>query len=386
MECRQDVERPACITTLSVVTSKNLDELTLKVLFVVPYPIEAPSTRYRVYQYLPYLAQNGVEATVSRFIDSSDFFRRLYQPGQVVAKAAYFAERTLRRLLDLTRVRHFDAIFIQREALPVGPAFFELLAARSGAPLLFDFDDAIYLPHSSEANRWVSWLKQPGKTATIVHHSRQVIVGNRVLYDYAHQYNEQVTIIPSSVDATRYPLRDEAQVRPDVVTLGWVGSGSNLSYLHQIAPALRGLSQTHKVRVEVVGGTIALEGIDVHCRPWQLANEISDLHSFDIGLMPLPDNPWTQGKGGFKAIQYMGVGLPVVASPVGINTEIISDGVNGCLADSNDEWLGALTQLVEDAALRRRLGQAGRATVAAHYSTQVNGPRLLEVLRKSVDK
>lgn len=360
----------------------------MNVLFVVPYPIEAPSTRYRVYQYLPYLEANGIAPTVSRFIDSSDFFRRLYQPGGVAAKAAYFGERIISRLLDLTRVGRFDAVFIQREALPIGPALFETLAAKLGAPLIFDFDDAIYLPHASDANRWVSWLKQPGKTAAIVRHSRQVIVGNGVLAAYAQQYNPQVTIIPSSIDATLYPVRAIEQARPDVITLGWVGSGSNLSYLHQIAPALRQLSQSHRVRVEVVGGTIALEGIEVHCRPWQLANEISDLHSFDIGLMPLPDNPWTQGKGGFKAIQYMGVGLPVVASPVGINTEIIKDGVNGCLAASTAEWLGALTRLVEDAALRRRLGEAGRATVVERYSTQVNGPRLLAVLEKCrlVDK
>lgn len=353
----------------------------MNVLFVLPYPIEAPSTRYRVYQYLPYLAANGINAVVSRFIDSSAFFWRLYRPGGVVTKATYFARRTLHRLLDLTRVRQFDAIFIQREALPIGPAFFETLTARLGCPIIYDFDDAIYLPRASAANRWVSWLKQPAKTAEIIRRSQRIIVGNRVLYDYARQYNEAVTVIPSSIDMAAYPIRPHQPAQADEVTLGWVGSGSNLEYLHDLAPALRQLSQNHTIRIEVVGGKIELAGLTVHCRPWQLKNEISDLHGFDIGLMPLPDTPWTRGKGGFKAIQYMGVGLPVVASPVGINTEIIQHGVNGLLASSTEEWVAALTHLVEDARLRRRLGQAGRATVAAHYSTQVNGPRLLQVLQ-----
>lgn len=353
----------------------------MNVLFVVPYPIEAPSTRYRVYQYLPYLAEHGINAEVSRFIDSSAFFKRLYQPGGVATKAIYFVQRTLHRLLDLTRVRRYDAVFIQREALPIGPALFEVLTARLGCPIIYDFDDAIYLPHASSANRWVSWLKQPAKTADIIRHSRHVIVGNQALYDYAHQHNSAITIIPSSINLAAYPPRAHAQAQPDVITLGWVGSGSNLDYLRVIAPALRQLSQSHAIRIEVVGGQIELDGLTLDCRPWQLANEISDLHGFDIGLMPLPDTPWTRGKGGFKAIQYMGVGLPVVASPVGINTEIIHHGVNGFLANTTEEWLAALTQLVEDAALRQRLGDAGRATVAARYSTEVNGPRLLQVLQ-----
>lgn len=351
----------------------------MKVLFVVPYPIEAPSTRYRVYQYLPYFAANGVEAVVSRFIDSSAFFRQLYRPGKIVYKAAYFATRTLRRLLDLTRVNRFDAIFIQREALPMGPALFERLAARQHVPLIFDFDDAIYLPHASAANRWISWVKQPQKTAQIIELSRYVIAGNQVLYNYAKRYNQHVTVIPSSIDLMAYPLRSKAQAQPNLVTLGWVGSSSNIDYLHQIAPVLQHLSATYAVTVSVIGGEITLPGVNLTCRPWRLENEISDLHSFDIGLMPLPDNEWTRGKGGFKAIQYMGVGLPVVTSPVGINTTLVTPGVNGFLATTPDEWLAALTALIEDAALRQRLGLAGRATVEDQYSVQVNAPKLLEV-------
>jgi glycosyltransferase involved in cell wall biosynthesis len=353
----------------------------MDVLFVVPYPIEAPSTRYRVYQYLPYLQANGINPTVSRFIASSAFFQRLYQPGAVAYKAAYFLGQTLRRLLDLTRVRRFDAVFIQREALPVGPALFELITAKLGCPVIYDFDDAIYLPRSSAANRWVSWLKQPGKTADIVRHSTQVIVGNRILQEYARQYNRAVTIIPSSIDPTVYTLRPNAPAAATPVTIGWVGSGTNLTYVADLAPVLRTIGEQSAIQVQIVGGFVALPGVNAICRPWRLENEIADLHSFDIGIMPLSDDPWTRGKGGFKAIQYMGVGLPVVASPVGINTEIIIEGVSGFLAETAEEWQRALSTLVRDAALRRRFGCAGRATVEAAYSTTVNAPKLLQVIQ-----
>ncbi|MEZ4677695.1 MAG: glycosyltransferase family 4 protein [Caldilineaceae bacterium] len=257
----------------------------------------------------------------------------------------------------------------------------ERLTAQLGCPVIYDFDDAIYLPRSSKANRWVSWLKQPGKTADIVRLSKHVIVGNRVLHEYAAQYNSTVTIIPSSVDMATYTMRPQSSPSTAPVTIGWVGSGTNLEYLEALAPILQTIGETFAVQVRIVGGTVALPGVMVTCQPWRLTREIADLHSFDIGIMPLSDDPWTRGKGGFKAIQYMGVGLPVVASPVGINTEIITHGVNGFLADTPAEWQQALATLVRDATLRCELGRAGRATVAAHYSTQVNAPKLLEVIQ-----
>lgn len=353
----------------------------MKVLFIVPYPIEAPSTRYRVYQYLPYLQANGIDVTVSRFIDSSDFFRQLYRPGRSAYKAAYFGMQIMRRFLDAVRARRFDAVFVQREAMPIGPALFESMVARLGCPVIYDFDDAIYLLRSSSANRWASWLKNPQKTAQIIQLSQQVIVGNQVLAEYAAQHSSDVTIIPSSIDTNVYKLRPPQADSQNPVVIGWVGTGTNLQYLIELAPVLRGLSERHNICVEVVGGTVDLPGINLICRPWQLENEVSDLQGFDIGIMPLADDPWTRGKGAFKAIQYMGVGLPVVASPVGMNAEVVVDGKTGFLAATDAEWQQALTTLINDAALRQQFGLAGRKRVEERYSTAVNGPKLLHVLR-----
>jgi glycosyltransferase involved in cell wall biosynthesis len=352
----------------------------LKVLFIVPYPIEAASTRYRVDQYLLYLHQNGIEPTVSRFINSGQFFNTLYQPGHTYQKTVYFSAALLRRLRDLLSLKSFDIIFIQREALPLGPAIFERLASLSRRPIIFDFDDAIYLPHSSEANRWISWIRYPEKVADIVKYSSHVIVGNQTLREYVLQFHQRVSIIPTSINTDQYVIRPEQKSNTGSLTIGWVGSGTTVQYLHLLDNVFRQLAQRHQFRLCVVGGEYQLPGLEVICRPWHLRNEIYDLHSFDIGLMPLPDNRWTRGKGGFKAIQYMGVGIPVVASPVGINSEIIKHNENGLLAASDEEWHECLSQLLEDATLRRRLGLVGRATVEAHYSVQANAPKLLDIL------
>lgn len=354
----------------------------MKILFIVPYPIEAASTRYRVDQYLPYLRQHGVEPTVSRFIESSQFFGMLYQPGRVWYKVAYFLTAFTRRLLDLLRLRRFDVIFVQREALPFGPPVFEKLARSLHCRIIFDFDDAIYLSHSSSANRWVSWLKSPGKVAKIIEISSQVIVGNQNLKEFALQFNPQVSIIPTSINTDQYTLRSAAQNENALPIIGWVGNQGNVQYLHLLDDVFTELATRYAFQLCVVGGQYHHPHINVECRPWHLQNEISDLHRFDIGIMPLPDNEWTRGKGGFKAIQYMGVGMPTVASPVGINTEIITHGENGFLASTSLEWLTCLSALIDDASLRHQLGLAGRKTVEATYSVSTNAPKLLKLLQQ----
>jgi len=369
---------------LSLTTSKEggfLAVRMMKILFIVPYPVEAASTRYRVDQYLPFLRMHGIEPTISRFIDSDEFFRMLYSSGHTLQKITYFLSGILRRIRDLRHIYKFDVIFIQKEALPLGPAIFEWLVSLLQCPIIFDFDDAIYLPHSSTANRWISWIKHPRKVATIIQHSTHVIVGNQNLRQYVLQFHQRVTIIPTSINTDYYTVRRKRQSNTSPLTIGWVGSGTTVDYLHQLDEVFLSLAQHYKFRLCVIGGEYQLPGIDVVCCPWKLENEISDLHRFDIGIMPLPDNEWTRGKGGFKALQYMGVGVPTVASTVGINTEIISNGINGFLATSTQEWIKYLSMLLEDASLRQRLGLAGRRTVEERYSVKVNAPKLLNVLQ-----
>jgi len=350
----------------------------MKVLFIVPYTTEGGSNRFRVEQYLPHLHQHGIGSAVRPFLCSSRFYEILYRPGHTLRKGWYFLVSSLNRLLDLARLRRFDRIVVHREAFPLGPPVLEWLLFRSGIPVVYDFDDAIWQGNSSEANRSLQFLKCPGKIATIIRVSRRVIAGNGYLRDYALQYNSHVTVIPTPVDTDR--LCPASRVPGGAVTLGWIGSHSSAPYLRALDPVLPSLAARFDLRVKVVGANYRCADVEVSGHEWQLHREVEDLRSFDIGLMPMPDNAWTRGKCAFKALQYMAVGIPVVCSPVGMNTEVVQDGVNGFLASSTEEWIEKLSLLTQDRDLREAMGRRGRAIAEERYSVKANFPKFLKVL------
>ncbi len=356
----------------------------MKVLFIVPYPSEGPSNRYRVEQYLPYLSSQGIETTIRPFTRPTQFYRLLYQPGHMLRKGIYFLYSAFSRLLELGQALRHDLVFVHREAFPFGPPFLEWIFNRLQRPLVFDFDDAIYLSNVSKANRWLGFLKMPTKTAHIIQYSAEVIAGNDYLRDYALRYNPSVTVIPTPIDTNLYQVRDYNLTKGSTVTIGWMGSHSTVGHLHLLADVFRRLARQYQIIIKVIGGEYQLSEVNVVSQWWSLDREVADLQSFDIGVMPLVDNEWTRGKCGFKLLQYMGVGVPAVCSPVGVNCEMVQDGVNGYLAATDEEWVAKLSRLIEDANLRREIGRRGRATVEEQYSVKVNAPRLVEVLRKAV--
>lgn len=353
-------------------------ERLLKILFLVPYTTEGGSNRFRVEQYLPDLRRRGVESVVRPFLCSSAFYDILYRPGRTLRKGWYFLASSLNRLLDLVRSRKFDRIVIHREAFPIGPPVLEWLLSRSRIPIVYDFDDAIWQRNTSEANRALQFLKCPGKVVTIIRLSGQVIAGNAYLRDFALRHNSHVTVIPTPIDTDRF--HPVPRVEGEGVTLGWIGSQSSAPYLRILDQVLPSLASRCDVRLRVVGGEYHNAGARVSNHEWRLDREVADLQSFDIGLMPMPDNEWTRGKCAFKALQYMAVGIPVICSPVGMNSEVVQDGFNGFLADSEAEWIERLSLLIEDRGLREAMGQRGRAVVEERYSVQANFPKFLQVL------
>jgi glycosyltransferase involved in cell wall biosynthesis len=367
-------------------------ERSIRVLALSPIPEEGAGCRFRIAQFIPYLESAGFDVTLSSLF-TPEFFRLVYKRGHYARKAITFAALSLKRLKSLRRLSEFDVILIYREMFPIGPAIVERVLARgNGPPIVFDFDDAIFLPSVSDANRLIGVLKHPRKVAAIIRDSDHVITGNEYLADYARRFNPAVTVIPTSVDTNLFvpsPNGSGGRSRqPADLIVGWIGSPTTGPYIRSLSSVLSRVHDRHRfvLRVSGAGEPFEIPGVTVQHEPWSLAREVELFNTCDIGVYPLTDDEWSKGKCGFKAIEFMACGVPVIASAVGVNCEIIQDGVNGFLAASESEWVDKLGGLLADPGLRRRFAEAGRRTIEVRYSLQVNAPRLAATLRSVARK
>ena len=359
----------------------------VKVLALSPIPEEGAGCRFRVAQYIPYLREAGFDVTISAFYTPA-FFQVVYRRGHYAKKAAMFLLQSARRLLELLSVTQYDLVLLYREAIPLGPPVLERLIAARGIPIVYDFDDAIFLPNVSEANKAISFLKDPGRVAAILKLSSEVIVGNEFLADYARRYTDSVTVIPTAVDTTRFRPRASERRDGDPLVVGWIGSPTTFPYLEGLAGVLRTVAERHQfvLKVSGAGRPVNFPGVNVQEVPWSMSDEVTLFNSCDVGVYPLTDDDWSRGKCGFKAIQCMACGVPVVAAAVGVNREIIEDGVNSFLASTPDEWVAKLGRLLSDTGLRTRMATAGRRTIEERYSLHVTAPRITAVLAASLDR
>lgn len=356
-----------------------------RILFLTPSPIQSASERYRIHQYLPHLERQGFECTVRPFATAALY--RAIQNESTLGRVVGVLSCARRRLRDVRVLDPFDIVIIHREVFPFLRPLFEMKVVQRHPRVIYDFDDAVHIGHrNTQATRysWMYKLKYGPGINRVLAACTHVIAGNRTLAEHAGKFNANVTIVPTVVDLDTYTYRlprDPA----DAVTIGWIGSRSTSPYLLEIEPALRRISEVYrgKVRFRVFGDPKRkLELPNFETRPFQLDSEIDDLRTIDIGIMPMPDNEWTRGKCAFKAIQYMALGIPAVASPVGVAAEIIQHGKNGLLAKREEEWFSCLDRLVRDCDLRRRLAASGRVTVERDFSLQVWAPRLAELFER----
>jgi len=351
----------------------------MRLLAIVPSLYDtSPGQRFRIEQWEPLLRQRGVEITYEPF-ENEELHGLLYQPGNMGRKLAYVSRRFARRFSVISSARRYDAVYVFREAALLGPPIFEWLIKRARVPMVFDFDDAIFVSYRSPSNGYLSYLKFAAKTKTICRLASHVMVGNPYLADYARQFNPRVSLIPTTIDTGKYEVRRDQAA--DVPVVGWTGSFSTVQHLDTLSGPLQSLAQKERFRLRVIGTPeYTLEGVDVEAMPWRSGTEVDDLRPVDVGVMPLPDDAWSKGKCGLKALQFMALGIPVICSPVGVNTDIIQDGENGFIARTPEDWVEKLRLLLRSVELRTRLGLAGRATVEKTYSAIAQAPRVYEVL------
>jgi len=360
--------------------------MSMRLLALVPSLYDkSPGQRYRLEQWEPLLRERGVDITYAPF-ECAELNDVVYKQGQIAKKLRLVVQALGRRAALLSKLTNYDVIYLHREAALLGPAVFERLIHRSGVPIVFDFDDAIFLSYKSPSNGYLSYLKFAGKTKTNCRLAAHVMVGNPYLAEYARQFNQNVSIIPTTIDTDKYkPVNIEDSSGP--VVIGWTGSHSTVQHLDTLRSALAKLAQRESIRLRVIGTpNYQIEGVEFETIMWRSETEVEDLSAVDIGIMPLPDDNWARGKCGAKALQFMAMGIPTVCSPVGVNTDIIQDNENGLIANSEDEWIEKLSLLIRSRELRARLGKAGRQTIEQRFSAAVQAPRVYEVLESVVRK
>lgn len=350
------------------------------------------SARYRTYAFGQYLSRFGFHFTYCPLCwqDYADGLLPIQGYSRLLGDLYYYGWARLRRTVDLIRSKLYDVVILQRHLFPGGDESLEYLLEALDLRIVYDFDDAIFTvpPHLAPKD-WKSnpqVMRELRKTRRLIDLSSHVVAGNDYLGQYASRFNRNVSIVPTPVDSHRLQLGSGTRRRLDIAVIGWMGTSANLYYLEQLKPVFTRLARKHAILLKIVcSQQFEIKGVRVARKDWREEDEYEDISSFDIAVMPLTDDEWTRGKCGYKLLKYMSVGVPSVASAVGMNNDIITDGVNGFLARTEDEWVEKLSILIDDWRVRSKFRLEARSKVQAKYSYDAVIPRFGEVLRQVAD-
>ena len=357
----------------------------MKVLIIAPYPPnEAPSQRFRFEQYLSYLEQHDIQFKYSPFWNLTTW-KILYKKGNQFYKMSGLLMGFIRRFMLMFTIGQYHFIWLHREAAPIGPPVFEWMICKLWRKkIIYDFDDAIWLNNVSTVNSFAGKLKWHGKVKSICKWSWKVTCGNNYLCQYAGEQrgsSKYVLCLPTTIDTKVYKLKF---VSPHKLTIGWTGSQSTVAYLQMVIAPLQQLQTEIDFDVVVISNLDAqLPLKNYRFVQWQQNSEVQDLSQIDIGLMPLTDDEWAQGKCGFKLLQYMAMGILSVASPVGVNEFILDNEQAGFIAQNEVAWKNALRKLLSDEKLRKQMGEFGKQRLQNFYSVDSQKENYLHLFQKN---
>lgn len=364
-----------------------MSERNLKVLAICPFPAAFPSTRYRLLQYIEPLRKLGVELEYRPFLNDEEHQRYFNNP-RLLSRLSTIVMPIIRRFGDIVRAAKADVVFIQREAVPFGPGFFEFLCRAVGrTPIILDIDDAVYIPYTSGRYGKVgSFLKFYGKSDRLIRSASTVVCGGQFLADHVESKGGRAVVIPTIVDKDIFKPSEK---RSDIPVVGWIGTPSSYRYLRSILPAIARVAQDHPLIFRLRGtgeDQIEIDNVVIDNAPWKAETEVDDFRSLDIGVYPLVENEdqsleFIQGKSGFKAIQYLALGIPYVVSPLGVTSSIGVAGETHFEARTTDEWAQKLGQLLGDVSRRKQMGERGREHFEENYDLETWAAVLAGVLK-----
>jgi glycosyltransferase involved in cell wall biosynthesis len=353
--------------------------MSCKILVLTKYGSLAGSSRYRFYQYLPYLQSQGFDITLAPLFDNQ------YVANVNVGKRKISNVLPLyfQRLWQSLTYQQYDLLWIEKELLPYLPAWIEKIVVQN-IPYVVDYDDAQFHGYDQSKVPLVKLILSD-KINKVMANAKLVIAGNEYIATTATKAGaDRVAIIPTVIDLNRYSAKD-LTIKNESFNIGWIGSPSTSIYLESVQPVFKQLAQKYNCKFTLIGsGQLELQDISLEIKDWSESSEVADIKKLDVGIMPLKNTLWDRGKCGIKLIQYMACSLPVVGSPVGVNQEIIEHGVNGFCATSPNEWTEYLSILAEDAQLRSVMGAKGRLSVESNYCLQVTAPKLAQLLRSCI--
>jgi glycosyltransferase involved in cell wall biosynthesis len=352
--------------------------MSLKILVLTKYGSLGGSSRYRFYQYLPYLKSQDFDITLAPLLDNQ-YVTGINQGSRNFSNVllSYF-----QRLMRLISDRDYDLLWIEKELLPYVPEWLERILIRN-IPYAVDYDDAQFHTYDYYGSKLTKILLSH-KIDRVMANARLVVAGNAYIASRAKKAGaKKIEIIPTVIDLERYSIKSDTRNRN--FNIGWIGSPSTSIYLKSIQSVFEDLARQQDCSFTLVGpGNLTLGDLDLNIKNWREQSEVEDIKSFDVGIMPLDSTPWEEGKCGIKLIQYMACALPVIGTPIGVNQEIIVHGVNGFQANTLAEWTEYLSKLANDPRLCVQMGVEGRAMVESKYCLQVTAPKLAQLLRMCI--